>query len=235
MKLSRLQKTNSIILFVILLLLVLIAGTSVGRSTVNVLLHPLRRFVVAPVSYNESLEDEALRAENKQLRQQLGALSEEHATVRERRNAVTVEVVSYSPHAERNAIIVDVGSEDGITEGATAVSQGFFIGEVITVDQSTSTIALINDGSFRAVGETEHKTQGILTGAYNSITLRRIPRDAELTEGDMVYTSKLDTEVVGDLPVGRVQAIFREGELLKYAQIRSPVDFTKLTAVSIIR
>lgn len=235
MNTSRLKKTNSLILLVMLVLLVGIAGTSPGRTVMQTVLQPIRRFLVAPVTYEEPAETEALRAENQRLRRQITALNEEQRAVENRFDTVTAGVVSYSPRPQRNAIIIDVGTSDGVEVGATTISKGFFIGEVISVEENTSTVALINDASFRAVGETEQQTHGILSGEYNSIILNRIPQGAQLEEGDIVFTSKLDTQLVGDLPIGRVQAIFSEGELLKYAQVRSPIDFTKLTTVSVIR
>lgn len=130
-------------------------------------------------------------------------------------------------------LIVDRGSNDGVTVGQVAIAQGYLIGKVIDTAARQSTIRLItNPRSLVPILLQDSRSTGILRGGISGLTVTDILIDAPVNLNEAVVTSGLGGEFPAGLPVGKViETIDRKGDITKKATVSSPVDITKLEMI----
>ncbi len=168
-------------------------------------------------------------AELTQLQAQVGALAVDHTRLAQleaentalksvddfRQNealtTVTTRVVGRDPSDPAGLIRLAVGSRDGVRTGAAVVdARGFFLAEVTTVGEKTSTARLLQSRtvnlSARVVGR--NNMLGLLTSPDGlSLELTQLPKDGDLQIGDAVVTGSESDTVPPSLPIGTIVAI----------------------------
>jgi rod shape-determining protein MreC len=150
-------------------------------------------------------------------------------------------VVARDPGSWTNIIIIDRGAKDGITKGMPVVTPQGLAGNVISVFSNSAKVQLILD-SHSAVGalvqRPESRVAAIVEGVASSPLSPRmvkIARDADIIKGDKIITSGFGGIYPKGLLVGEVtDVVNEEGGLLKYAVLKTAVDFDRLEEVFVI-
>ena len=121
--------------------------------------------------------------------------------------------VAYREPSQWNAVTIDKGAKDGISERSAviAMEEGRvgLAGVVVEVTETTSKVLLVRDEDFSAAVYLDGgKETGLLTGdGPRPVKLQYIPLQAQVKEGDDVYTSSTSSVFPAGIWVGRVSKI----------------------------
>jgi len=153
-------------------------------------------------------ELESLRDENTQLISLL-AFSERQA-----RESVSARVVARNSSARTERFVIDRGREDGVEIGLPViVEDGLFVGKVIEVGLTTSTVLSLSDPSFATAISLldESRTLGVAQGQLGRLLeVKFIPADISIVINNLVVTSGLEELVPSGLVIGIVTAVRQE-------------------------
>jgi len=178
-------------------------------------------------------ELERLRAENEELRAQIGFINRSHS------RAVTASIVSRSVGPEASTFVVDRGKNDGIEIGDPAVTgDGIMVGKVSAVTAYSATVCVISDrNSATAVALLNGtRTIGIAQGISGALlSLKYIPQDEHVSVNDIVITSGLEENVPSGLIVGIVNTVTGDPTALFQEAVLEPIgDVRRIHTVSLI-
>lgn len=198
-------------------------------------------------------DNQALKAENEELRQNIVSTTEilaENARLRAmldyKRGApqfdfVAAQVIARDPGTWTSIIMINKGAADGLAKDMTVMSPRGLVGSVVSVYNNSAKVQLILDPR-SAVGclvqRPESRVAGIVEGSANNSQTPRmvnIARDADVIKSDKIVTSGFGGIFPKGLLVGEVLDVVNdEGGLLKYAVLKPAVDFDKLEEVLVI-
>lgn len=140
-----------------------------------------------------------------------------------------------------NIFTINKGSEDGIKEDMNVISGGGLVGIVYEVGKNYSKVrTIIDDESSVSVSFANTSDTGIVSGdlkliedGYMNIT--GILKDAKVSEGDMIVTSKISDKFLPGILVGYVNEVSLDtNELTQSGKIIPAVDFQHIDEVLII-
>lgn len=198
-------------------------------------------------------ENEALRTEIEELRQTSVNVTEiqaENARLRAmleykkgtpQFDFVTAAVVARDPGTWTSTIVINRGTADGITKDMPVVTPKGLVGSVVQVYANTAKVQLILDPR-SAVGaivqRPESRVAAIVEGNGAQPLVPRmvnLSRDADIIKGDKIITSGFGGIYPKGLLIGEVvDVVNEEGGLLKYAALKSALDFDRLEEVLVI-
>ena len=198
-------------------------------------------------------DNQTLRAENEEIRQNALNVTEimaenvrlktllEYKRTANQFDFVTAAVVGRDQGTWNNTIIINRGTADGITKDMPVVTSQGLVGSVVNAYTNVAKVQLILD-SRSAVGalvqRPESRVAAIVEG--NNATplmpkMVNIARDADIIKSDKLVTSGFGGIYPKGLLIGEVVDIVNEeGGLLKYASLKTAVDFDKLEEVMVI-
>lgn len=135
------------------------------------------------------------------------------------------------------AMTIDKGSDDGLTPGQAVISQGFLVGTMSEVRSNNSEVTLITDfNSLVPVVLQDSRGTGLLRGGLQGLTVEDIPLNIEIKPNENVTTSGLGGQIPTGIAVGRVLAVIsRQGEIFQKVTVSSPIDFSKLEVLFIVK
>ena len=205
----------------------------VVRSNVSLALSPLRYLVSLPTqtanwagewfsSYHDLLGEnqelksdsrilnarlqkmQVLQAENSRLRNLLGS------SARLADDVIIAELLSVDQNPYRQLIEINKGSSDGVEIGNAVIDAYGVMGQVIHVNQNTSTTILISDPEHAI--PVQFIRNGIRSvafgnGSSDQLELRYLPATADIMLNDELVTSGLGGRFPSDYPVATVVAI----------------------------
>ena len=174
-------------------------------------------------------ENETLKAENAELRQQMvdydrikaendayKALARIQDTNSEA-SYVSAFVIGRDPLDEFGGFTLDQGSTDGVAVNDAIISdRGYLLGMVVEADPTSCKVMTILHPSFSAAGVVSRtRENGIITGsadyaADGQCVLTNLDRATEARKGDQVITTGLGGVFPPDLLVGTVQDVVPE-------------------------
>lgn len=184
----------------------------------------------------ESLRElEVIKAENKDLKEQLSLTEKykEYETIPA--SIINKDITNYS-----STFVINVGKVDGIEVNMPVIADKGLVGHVISVDQNTSKIQTIVDGSstITALISTSREAivckgtleeKGILKATY-------IPTEVTLVGGDVIETSGIGGIYPKGIQIGKISKIVNTKNVTdRYALIETTVDFGKLETVLVIK
>ena len=205
-------------------------------------------------------DKKTLEAENTKLQQDVDALQYQIARLEEieLENARLKELLAYKDAnkavyqlqlaetiAKKNnnlqyMITINKGSDDGVKAGMTVMNHHGLIGRVSSVLSGSSEVLLLPDHE-SAVGARVKSTRealGVVKGdgtSTGNLQMVHLQHDAEITEGDVIITSGLDTVYPEGVPIGMVTSIRQDANgLTKTAYITPYVNFLQLEEVFIL-
>ena len=193
-------------------------------------------------------EAEALRGRVRQLEQDTARLAEIDAentrlrTLLDFRRTLggtplTTRVIGHDAAGLARTLVVDQGSAAGIAKGAAVLAPQGIVGQVFQVSPHAARVLLVSDHN-SGVDAVVQRTRGrgIVEGtADGRCGLKFVKRTEDLQVGDLVVSSGLDGIFPSGLPIGRIQAVDKQGQgLFQYAQIDPAVDVERLEEVLVM-
>ena len=150
--------------------------------------------------------------------------------------AISARVISRSPANFLQSYVLDVGANQGVEVGQTVTSSGYLLGQVRSVTPNTSEVILITSGRLLLPAILQNsKATGVISGGLEGLTLEEISLDTQV-EGELIFTQDIDGIVVANIPVATVSSVqARKGDIFQTIIANSPLDFTKITIVNIIK
>lgn len=165
---------------------------------------------------------EQLRIDNQRLQAEIASLREmEHryeelsrllrvTEARPQDRFLVANVITYDPSGFRYRIAIDKGSDDGITEGMTVLSEGnALVGTVSRVNSSYAWVTLVTDpqSSVNALIQPS-RAQGVVSGGVGQeLRMELVPQQADIKPGDMVVTSGVGGTYPVGLLIGQVASV----------------------------
>jgi rod shape-determining protein MreC len=138
-------------------------------------------------------------------------------------------------------LIIDKGRSDAVVVGQVVMYKDTVIGTISKVSEHLSRITVVSHADSSFTGKTaKTNALGVIEGQGNGVMLlKNVVLSEKLRVGDLVLT-KGDVDLDGkgyppDLIVGKIVKIERKpSALFQSAEVRSTVNFSKLTDVFVI-
>ena len=148
-------------------------------------------------------------------------------------------VIARSPNNWFKVIMIDKGSEDGITQGMPVINPDGLVGRVSNTSKYSSQVELITDREMAvgAILQNTRETRGIVEGIGDSdiLAMINIPYYSKVKKGERVLSSGLSEFYPKGIQIGTIQKIKREANgLLLSATVKPSVKFDELEEVLII-
>ncbi len=189
------------------------------RSEVSTLQQNLTQY------QQEALENDALRKE-------LGFVKNTQLSL------IPCTVLSENAFGLTDSIILNCGTNEGISEGQAIISQGYLVGKINYAGKNSSTGVLAISSNFStdaAISQTG--VNAIAKGSFGSgIILDQVPQNALLSKGSLVSTAGINENIPKGVLIGEVSDILSSGsDLFKRAALFSPIDFNNLSFVFVAK
>lgn len=145
--------------------------------------------------------------------------------------------IGFDPSNLLYFVYVDVGARAGLAKGMPAITDRGLVGRVTAVGpNSAQVLMLIDPGSAVNAVVQQSRANGIVRGNIDgTLTMERIPPNAEINPGDIVLTSGLGGNFPDKIVIGQItEVIQRDQDMFQQASIRPTVDFGALETMLII-
>ncbi|MFH0872808.1 MAG: rod shape-determining protein MreC [bacterium] len=150
---------------------------------------------------------------------------------------VAAMVIGKDPSNWFRSILIDKGAREGVSRDSAVLCPQGLVGRVIEVMEQTSRVQLITDPNC-AVGALIQRTRvgGVVVGEVGPYCrLKFLPRDAEVSVGDLVLTSGLGGLTPKGIPIGLVTAVQKkENALFQEAHLAPKVDLFRIEEVLVL-
>ena len=187
------------------------------------------------------VENETLKQENKQLKQQL-SLNKSLTSYTD----ISAYVISRSPSTWQNQIVISKGSNAGITKGSAVVSDKGLIGRVMEVNKNNSKVELVttqDDAADRfavqLIDNNGQTVNGLITGYdtdTNLLVMGQITSKENVKKGTQVITSGLGGTTPKGLFVGTVEKVVnQQAGFPTKIYIKPAADMTNLNVVTVAK
>lgn len=186
-------------------------ATSVGSyfSSVQVLKRENERLrIQATQQALEGLRNQALQAENQQLKKLLQARQSTASPT------LLAEILYDARDPYSRKLVIDRGSNDGVRPGQPVVDDKGVVGQITRVFQVSSELTLLTDRE-QAIPVQVIRTgsRGVAYGAEaGMLELRYMASNVDVQQGDVLTTSGIDGVYPAGLPVGQVVHVERKAE-----------------------
>jgi rod shape-determining protein MreC len=197
-----------------------------------------------------------LRAENARLRAEVDQLSQQAVLVPElqRQNAelraelgfqsedpqfrwATARLIGFDSSNLVQAIIIDKGTQAGVSNGMTVVTPRGLVGQVVETTPNTAKVLLITDvsSSTNALIQS-NRAKGVVNGSRDGqLLMTFIPQGVKIQTGDRVVTSGIGGVFPPGIWVGTVTDVRQSDvDLFQSAQLEPAVDIGQLEEVMVI-
>jgi len=186
----------------------------------------------------KELETKTLKRENKELKRELEiALEKNNLTLNEAFDYIIAKVAIRNAFSFYDSIIIDKGSDDGITPGMAVVTNKGLVGRISRVNKRSSHVDLITKPN-NDISIIVHGAYGILSGysrIHECLILRNLNNYQTIDVGDLIYTSPLST-LPGSILIGKVAKInYDHFGIEKKICVEKSVDLDTLNYVAIIK
>ncbi len=148
-----------------------------------------------------------IQQENDKLRALLGA-----GSVTEGKRLIA-EVLAVYSHPFSHQIVLNKGSNDGVTAGQPILDDLGVLGQVVSVGPSSSRALLIADNTHALSARVERTGQSVVAegiGQSDSLRLIHLPHSTDVEVGDRLLTSGLDGVFPEGYPVAKVTKVQRD-------------------------
>lgn len=197
-------------------------------------------------------ENEQLKKKNSELEQALRELEivkSENSTLKEYVNlkdkytdyqTIPAYIIQKDISNYSNAMIINVGTKDGVNVNMPVISDQGLVGHIISVTENTAKVQTIVDtASTTSCLITSSRDMMIVRGTLeNSSSLKAtfIPTEATVLEGDKIETSGLGGIYPKGIHIGTIKQVINTKNITdRYAIIQTAVDFSKLETVLVIK
>lgn len=188
-------------------------------------------------------DNEFLRKENIELKQQLASSSELIIDNLRLKNLLRIKdgtvttitasrIVSDSNSPFFKSMLINSGSNEGVLKGHAVVNEEGVIGRTINVAPNSARVLLLNDINSRIPVKFATTGVNVILAGDNSqlLKIEFMPTDEKANIGDQILTSGMGGVFPPDLAVGTVSEITPTGEI----KIKPAVNLNRLNYVSVI-
>lgn len=180
----------------------------------------------------EVIELKEYKHENEILKQELDFVAN-----KKEKELIGAKIISreISPYLQN--ILIDKGKKDGVMEKQILLSQGYLVGVVSQVFDDYSQAELITSSqTIIPVILQETRATGLLRSKLEGMYIENITIDQEIKKDEAVLTSNLSENISQDIPIGKVNEITRhESEIFQTIKVKSPIEFSKLEFVFVLK
>jgi rod shape-determining protein MreC len=151
---------------------------------------------------------------------------------------ISARVIGKDPTNFSQTLILNAGENKGVKNGAAVLSQGVFIGKIVSVSSFTSQIMLVTDPQSNIDAQISSTgDNGIVRGSYGSgMVLDMISQNARINKGDEVATLGLTAQVPKGILMGTVGEFqSQKNDILQKATVIPSVDLKNLDFVSVVK
>lgn len=135
-------------------------------------------------------------------------------------------VIGRSSEAWSQTVIINKGSDDGVSTGQTVMGTSGVVGQIVSTSSHTATVRLLTDPQSGAAAMVQSsRAEGVLRGSLVGLLyLEDLDADAEVNVGDVVVTSGLGGSYARGLIIGTVVKVdAQQGDTSRRAVV-SPND-----------
>ena len=180
---------------------------------------------------NESLRE--IQGENQQLRALLNRAQDTPQYQR-----LTASVIAFDSNPYFQSIVINAGTNFGLRVGMPVESSRGLVGQIYRTSANASQVILLTDGqSSIPVRLGNSRATGILRGGGlgGGLHVDWIDLDAQVSVGEVAYTSGIGGRFPENIPVGRVLEVeIQDTGLHQTAKMRSEQNFEDLELIFII-
>jgi rod shape-determining protein MreC len=175
-----------------------------------------------------------LELENQRLR---NLLDFKNGLERQVRRAIPAEVIGRDPVSWMDTLIINRGRHDGLEISMPVMSGAGVLGTIVEVMETSSRVRLLTHLRFRmgaVIQRTRHS--GVVYGTPDGeCRMKYLSLDADIEIGDLVETAGLSHMTPKGLPIGRIEAIWKEpGQIYRVASIRLAASLDSLEEVTCV-
>lgn len=185
-------------------------------------------------------ENEQLRLENEQLRQQIGLKSTLTGY-----DIIPATVISRSPDSWIDQVTINVGKQDGVSENMLILSNGAVVGKVVSVADNNAKVIILSNTSVESISlsaliqEQSNMIYGVVS-KYDTTTktlkMSNIDMSANVQPNQQVITSGLSGQAPKGLLIGTVESVQVDATgLFKEAIIRPSQDYLNIQYVFVVK
>lgn len=189
------------------------------------------RSQVTQLQQNLVQENEVSR-ENDALRKELGFVKNSTFQL------ISCTVLSQNAFSLADALVLNCGTNDGVVEGQAAISQGYLVGKIVYSGKDSSTVLLATSSKFVTDARiSQTSVPALAKGSFGSgLILDQVPQTADLQKNWLVVTAGINEKIPKNILIGAVgDTISGSSDLFKQASLVSPIDFSNLQFVFVVK
>lgn len=136
-----------------------------------------------------------------------------------------------------NQVLIDIGSNKGISVGNAVVNKDGLIGQIDYVNDKNSQLMFVSNPNFKIYLQSQTTKAKMLAqgGGHNSIIVNYIDKSDNIKPGDILETTGLDDIYPMGIPVARVSKVFYENNGFNNAVCTPIVNFDQLQYVLVLQ
>ncbi|ALZ88063.1 rod shape-determining protein MreC [Aerococcus urinaeequi] len=160
------------------------------------------------------------------------------------KNVIASSVISRSPDTWLDSITIDVGTNSGIEENMSVMTESGLVGHVTEVSATSSKVQLLitENNQMKNVAISIQTDDGIVSGILSDydektqeLILKQVPNDAKVSEGNTVTTSGLGGVSPEGLIIGEVTSASSDNfGLSQSVRVKPAADFKDIRSVLVI-
>lgn len=160
------------------------------------------------------------------------------------KNVIASSVISRSPDTWLDSITIDVGTNSGIEENMSVMTQSGLVGHVTEVSATSSKVQLLitENNQMKNVAVSIQTDDGIVSGILSDydektqeLILKQVSNDAKVSEGNTVTTSGLGGVSPEGLIIGEVTSASSDNfGLSQSVRVKPAADFKDIRSVLVI-
>ncbi|MFV8261626.1 rod shape-determining protein MreC [Aerococcus viridans] len=160
------------------------------------------------------------------------------------KNVIASSVISRSPDTWLDSITIDVGTNSGIEESMSVMTESGLVGHVTEVSATSSKVQLLitENNQMKNVAVSIQTDDGIVSGILSDydektqeLILKQVPNDAKVSEGNTVTTSGLGGISPEGLIIGEVTSASSDNfGLSQSVKVKPAADFKDIRSVLVI-
>ncbi len=186
----------------------------------------------------EAEQDVRRGRQNEIANQRLGQLLKLKGRLNELGNSsIAARIVGRSPSALVHTVVLDQGSNQGVTKGMAVVAPEGVVGQVVSASANAARVLLIADMNSAVDGILFHsRARGIVSGTREgSCTLKYVARLDDVITSDVVMTSGQDGIFPKDQVIGTVGRVgTQDGGMFQDVEVKLSVDLAKVEEVLVV-
>ena len=195
-----------------------------------------------------------LKAENDDLKRQLAAIQvaaqeqraladraagfEKLLELRDRVKLQTTaaEIIGAAAAPDFRTLTIDKGTRQGLKADMAVIAAAGVVGRLVVPSAGAAKVQLLIDRNAAAGAIVERtRAQGVVVGVGEErLEMQFVSEASDITVGDVVVTSGIDTIYPKGFVVGRVESVEKNGPAFKRIVVKPAVDFSQLEEVLVV-